>query len=205
MERIGPVIEYEHQGYGQIQYVRVHTSYLCPRSDCLCPSLAFFALVRSRDGIHVSDGPRFMPRGQPMPMEGLPDDIQSDRREACSCFYGGDYRAAVIMARAAIQRAVRVMGAESAGLKAEINDLAQRRVLTQSLQEWAHEVRIAGDDAAHPEDLGAITQDEAEESLRFMEEFLKHGIAVPAAREARKRARQQASDSAGEGPDRRSS
>jgi hypothetical protein len=52
-------------------------------------------------------------------------------------------------------------------------------------------VRIAGDEAAHPEDLGAVSEDEAEESLRFMDAFLDHAIALPAARDARKRARSQ--------------
>lgn len=78
---------------------------------------------------------------------------------------------------------------EDAGLKAEINQLEQKRVITPSLKEWAHEVRIAGDDAAHPETLADIDQDEAEESLLFMDEFLKHTIALPAARQARKESR----------------
>jgi hypothetical protein len=119
-------------------------------------------------------------------MDGLPNAIQEDRREAWSCLYGGDLRAAVIMGRAAIQRAVRKLDASGAGLKAEINDLENRRVITSHLKEWAHEVRIAGDDAAHPDEMGEITQGEAEDSLRFMDAFLEHAIALPAAREEMK-------------------
>lgn len=198
MERIGLVIEFSReQGIAPgSQDVGVHTTYLCPREECLKPSIAFFWLNDHLGETYVSAGPRFIPRGQPQPMNGLPDEIQEDRREAWSCFYGGDYRAAVIMGRAAIQRAVRELEAKGAGLKAEINDLEQRRIITPFLKEWAGEARIAGDDAAHPEDLGKIDGDEAEESLRFMDAFLEHGIALPAARDARKAARSAGSSTA---------
>ena len=42
-----------------------------------------------------------------------------------------------ICPRSECQRAVRQMSAKGAGLKAEINDLAQRQVITRFLKEWA--------------------------------------------------------------------
>jgi hypothetical protein len=93
------------------------------------------------------------------------------------------------MGRAAIQRAVRSLNATGGGPKAEIADLEQRRVITAFLKEWADEVRIAEDDAAHPDAMGAITLGESEESLKFMDAFLEHAIALPAARDARKASR----------------
>jgi len=95
----------------------------------------------------------------------------------------------VIMGRAAIQRAVRALSAQGAGLRAEINDLEQKRVITTHLKDFAHETRIAGDDAAHPTTLGKVARDEAKESLDFMDEFLEHTIALPARRASRKQAR----------------
>jgi Domain of unknown function (DUF4145) len=180
-------------------YSRVAATFICPRAQCLHPTLFLFTFADGIYGAILEGKPSQIPRGQPTPMEGLPEQIQADRREAYSCLYGGDYRAAVIMGRAAIQRAVRQLDAEGAGLKAEIINLEQRRVITTTLREWADEVRIAGDEAAHPENLGEITAGEAEESLRFMDAFLDHSIALPAARDARKQARQQPHDHAGEG------
>jgi hypothetical protein len=107
MERIGPVIQWLRDYMAGSYDVRVHTTYLCPRETCRKPTLAFFTLKEERGNAYIKQGPTFIPRGQPTPMDGLPDEIQADRREAYSCFYGGDYRAAVIMGRAAIQRAVR--------------------------------------------------------------------------------------------------
>jgi hypothetical protein len=43
-------------------------------------------------------------------------------------------------------------------------------------------VRIAGDDAAHPEALGKVTRDEAEASLEFTDAFLNRAIASGQAR-----------------------
>lgn len=194
MERIGRVIEFAQQ-HGMApgsQDMGVHTTYVCPREQCLKPSIAFFWLRRDHHGdTYISEGPTFIPRGQPQPKEGLPDEIQEDRREAWSCYYGGDYRAAIIMGRASIQRAVRQLKGKGAGLKAEINDLAQRHKITDALRDAAHEVRISGDDAAHPEDLGVVTEDEAKDSLEFMDDFLEHAVAMPAKAEARKQARKQ--------------
>jgi len=190
MDRIGAIVAYYSSSTGSVgdYYVGVHTTYLYPRSECKRPSLAFFELVEGRYPF-LSKGPSFVPRGQPQPMADLPEHIADDRDEAWSCFWGGDFRAAVIMGRAAVQRAVRQLDGKGAGLKAEINDLMQRSVITKTLKEFADETRIAGDDAAHPETLGKIEQEEAKESLDFMDEFLEHTIALPARRDARKQAR----------------
>lgn len=61
-----------------------------------------------------------------------------------------------------MQRAVRTLEAEGTGLKAEIADLAGKSVVTKSVRGSADEVRIAGDDAAHPEELGTVTREDAE-------------------------------------------
>jgi Domain of unknown function (DUF4145) len=190
MDRIGPVIEFSRDRVGSNWESFLHATYLCPREACFRPSIAFFRLGHSAGGYHHLKGePVLIPRGQAQKMEGLSSAIETDRLEAWSCYYGGDYRAAIIMGRAAIQRAVRLLEAEGAGLKAEINDLAQRRKITEALRDAAHEVRISGDDAAHPEDLELVSSDEAKESLEFMDDFLAHAIAMPTRADARKQAR----------------
>ena len=98
------------------------------------------------------------------------------------------------MGRAAVQRAVRRLSAQGEGLKAEINDLYAARRITEALRDFAHETRIAGDDAAHPTTLGKVEQNEAQDSLDFMDEFLEHVVALPARRDARKQARSRATD-----------
>jgi hypothetical protein len=172
-------------------------TYLCPRPECNRPSLVFVDVIYKSSLASYGSDYRFdavvgaLPAGSAKAIEGLSDEIESDRQEAWRSFYAGNLRAAIIMGRAAIQRAARNLGATAGGLRAEINDLLRKGVITKALKDFADEVRIAGDDAAHPEDLGAVTREDAQTSLDFMDEFLEHAIAFPARREALKAARKQ--------------
>jgi uncharacterized protein DUF4145 len=70
-----------------------------------------------------------------------------------------------------------------------IDDLRQQGVVTEELRQWAHEVRLAAREAAHPEDLGDVSQEDARQSLDFMDAFLEFAVALP---ERRRQARRQA-------------
>lgn len=63
-----------------------------------------------------------------------------------------------------------------------------RNRVTEELKDWAHEVRLAAREAAHPDELGEITQEEAKQSLDFMDAFLDYAVALP---ERRRRQREQ--------------
>ena len=167
--------------------------YACPRRECGRPTLVFFDAVYNPRWGGDPRVQRFsqFPRGAAQEMQDLPEPIERDRLEAWRCYFGGDVRAAAIMARAAVQRAARHLDAEGAGLKAEIKDLADKGVITRELKAWADEVRITGDDAAHPEDLGEVRDPDARESLDFMDEFLRHSVAMPERRRRREEARRQ--------------
>lgn len=125
-----------------------------------------------------------LPRGFAEPMEGLPEPIAEIRDEAWSCFYGGDIRAAVVMGRAAVQRAVRTLGGQGRDLFHEIDDLYEKHKVTEELRDWAHEVRLAAKDAAHPDEMGDVATAEATESLDWMDAFLEFAIALPERRRA---------------------
>lgn len=117
----------------------------------------------------------------------LPEDIERDRHEAWVCCNNGLHRAAVLLGRAALQRAVRTLleGSFRGDLHAEINKLYDLNRITQAQRDSAHEVRITGNDVAHPEELGTITQSEAKESLEFLDDFLHTTIVIPSKRESR--------------------
>ncbi len=190
MPRITTSMEYSRERGPHRNEISVWATYCCPRGECRKPTSVFFLIYDGPStGPYIADEPAQIPRGQAQPMDALPEPIQIDRLEAWSCLYGADYRAAVIMARAAVQRAVRQLKAKGDGLKAEINDLAMRRKITDALRDAAHEVRISGDDAAHPADLGVVTRAEARDSLDFMDDFLEHAIAMPNRAATRKLAR----------------
>jgi Domain of unknown function (DUF4145) len=163
--------------------------YVCPRGQCNRPTLGFFNVSSAGGHIRFDGAVSNLPAGTAKAMEGLSAEIAADRREAWSSYFAGNRRAAIIMGRAAIQRAVRGLGAEGDGLKQEINDLVSRGVITKHLGKFAHEVRISGDDAAHPEELGEISRGEAEESLAFLDDFLRVAVAMPELAERRRKER----------------
>lgn len=170
--------------------VVVGALHVCPRSACRKPSLVFTEFhTTSGDVLGVPSVAGQLPRGTATEMEGLSEAVESVRAEAWSCHYGGDYRAALVMGRAAVQRAVRTLGGEGRDLYKEIDDLRQKGIVTEELKEWAHEVRLSAREAAHPDELGEVSAEDALESLRFMDDFLQFAIALPEARKARQAAR----------------
>jgi hypothetical protein len=174
------------------QRTRISAAYLCQAPKCGLLSILYFNVESGRWGTAAPALIAQLPRAVAKEMEGLPDLIERDRLEAWSCFHGGDVRAAVLMARAAVQRAVRSLEAKGPNLKAELADLLSKQKITQDLHDFADEVRLTGNDVAHPEELGDVSEGEAQESMTFMEDFLRVAIALPQRQKERKAKRESA-------------
>jgi len=139
------------------------------------------------------------PTARAVKMNDLPDEVQADRLEAWNCFLNGEYRAGVLMTRTALQRAVRRLLAgpdgqldekDKGSLISELDLLLERQLITPQLRANADEVRLSGNDVAHPEDMGPVTQREAQDSLVFLDDFLETTLAVPARQRARQARRE---------------
>jgi hypothetical protein len=62
-------------------------------------------------------------------------------------------------------------------IQGRIDALASRGKLTEDLKNWAHEIRLGGNDAAH--DIDPFTMPEAEELLDFAELYLTYVYSLP--------------------------
>jgi hypothetical protein len=81
---------------------------------------------------------------------------------------------AAVMARSAIQLVVRYNGAKGATLKQEIDDLAKKGILPPVMKEWSHEVRVLGNENAHPKPGEEGTgQKDAKDVVEFLGFLLK--------------------------------
>lgn len=80
-----------------------------------------------------------------------------------------NWDAAAVMARSALQSALRHHEATGGSLKQEIDDLASTGVLPPHMKAWAHELRELGNDAAHP---GPSAPKSSAEDVRDVVEFL---------------------------------
>ena len=88
--------------------------------------------------------------------------------------------AAAVMARSALQIALREQEAKGANLKQEIDDLAGRGLLPPMMKEWAHVVRELGNDSAHPTPSAtATTLRDAADVVSFLDFTLEYLYALP--------------------------
>lgn len=82
--------------------------------------------------------------------EHWPKDIGRYWVQAQRSLEGKNWDAAAVMARSAVQLALRYHNAVGKNLYQEIDDLAGKGLLPPVMKDWSHEVRELGNDSAHP-------------------------------------------------------
>lgn len=136
----------------------------------------------------------------PMPLpkaidERIPATIRKDFEESTICFSIEAYRASAVMARRALQCVCLDKGSkEKDKLEKQIDWLFSQGIITKDLKDWAHEVRLVGNDAAHPrkpENDQPISKEDAEDVLKLLEQFCQVLYVASAIAEERKKLRTQ--------------
>lgn len=91
-----------------------------------------------------------------------------------------NWDAAAVMARSALQLALRAHNAAGANLKQEIDDLTSKGILPPLMQEWSHNVRELGNDSAHPDvDQTATSARDATDIVGFLDFLLQYLYTLP--------------------------
>ena len=148
---------------------RAHTIWEC--HDC-------GGVVYAR-GTTGSDDVELYPSVRSEAPDDYPPDVQENFSEALRSLNVNNPRAAVVMARAALQAATREQGANGDNLKQEIEDLAARHVIPEALRDWAHELRDGGNLVAHPEPDKKVEMQDAEELMALAESIFEYLYVVP--------------------------
>lgn len=122
--------------------------------------------------------------------KSIPDKVREDYTEAIKCFDVGANKASVVMCRRALQNSVIDKGAKKGRLVDQIDELYGSQIITKDIKDWAHEIRLTGNIGAHPDEDGLqdVTQEDADELIKFMEEYLNYVYIMPA-KVAKKRAK----------------
>jgi len=109
-----------------------------------------------------------------------PEDVGRLWIQAHRSLSDENYDAAAVMARSALQSAVRHQHAVGTSLKGQIQDLASRGILPPLMQEWSDQVRILGNDAAHP-GPGQAAPDprDAKDIVQFLDFLLEYLYTLP--------------------------
>jgi hypothetical protein len=119
----------------------------------------------------------------------VPANIAEDFREALRCEWVKSYKGAVTMCRRAVQASALELGANpKKKLVEQIDELLSKGKITEPLKDFAHEVRLGGNDGAHPsaDGLENVSAKDAEDIVAFTREFLHHVYVMPAKLKARK-------------------
>jgi len=126
----------------------------------------------------------FYPHGAPDQRveEGIPPTIAEDFLEALRCRWVRAFKATVTMCRRAIQAScIEKKANPKAKLFAQIDELASKGLITEPLRLFAHEVRLEGNDGAHPyaDGLTDVTEKDADDIIAFTKEYLHHVYVMP--------------------------
>jgi hypothetical protein len=101
--------------------------------------------------------------------EHWPADVGRFWVQACRSLEGQNWDAAALMARSAVQLITRYLEASGRNLKEEIDNLADNGILPPIMRQWSHEVRVLGNEGAHPSPGGAGTEaQDAKDIVEFL-------------------------------------
>lgn len=117
----------------------------------------------------------------------VPKEIAEDFQEALRSQWGNNFKSTVVMCRRAIQSSAIDLKANDAPLVHQIEDLFKKGKITEPLKDFAHAVRLTGNDGAHPDKDGLkdVTAKDADDIIAFTREFLHHVYVMPALLKAR--------------------
>jgi hypothetical protein len=126
-----------------------------------------------------SSEPRLLgawPRMRAHANQALPPDVDADRVEAWNCFFGAEHRAATIMARSALRRAVWSLDPLRSDLEAELDNLVATGIVDDELRARLASAGLIGD---APETLGPVGEEHARAAVDALDEMLAATIAPP--------------------------
>ena len=111
--------------------------------------------------------------------EHWPDDIGRYWLQARRNIEDRNWEAAALMARSALQAALKNKNASGNSLKQEIDDLAAKGILAPVMKECAHQIRLLGNESAHPEIARVIDSQDARDIVEFLTYLLQYLYTFP--------------------------
>ncbi len=120
------------------------------------------------------------PLGIPKAPEEWPDGVKRYWIQAQSNLKNENWDATSLMARSAMQIALRDKKAIGKNLKEEIEDLAIKGILPPLMKDWANELRELGNDSAHPKpDQKPTDKEDAKDVVSFLNFLLEYLYSLP--------------------------
>ena len=126
-----------------------------------------------------------LPEGPPRDIPRyLTKKIKREYEEAVNCLRQSNFAAAGTMFRKVLELATTPLAGNEItftkreNLKSRIDKLAEKNLITPAMGEWAHLIRLDGNDAVHEEDA-VFTKDDAKQMREFTQMFLLCAFTLP--------------------------
>jgi hypothetical protein len=164
-DAINPLDEIDSEYHGEHYYV------------CLCGRCGQPFLIRhSLSGIpaefeSVTDEKILYPSEKKLPLDGLPTTIKSAYDQAARSFSASLFEPCVLMCRKCLEATCKKFGAKGRDLNSKLQSLSDAGQIDSRLLNWAHEIRLIGNEAAHDSDI-RVTKRDARDVLDFTEAIL---------------------------------
>jgi hypothetical protein len=130
----------------------------------------------------------------------VPEHLATTASEAHICLGAGSPRGAVALARAVVESIARDKGITKGTPQQKIDELYKKNYISDDMKEAAHEIRFAGNAAAHSDVVAEqLSIEDADEIVSLMDNILEHVYQRPArvARIREKREEREAKAKAG--------
>ena len=110
----------------------------------------------------------------------LPEKVETVYKQAEKAYEVGIWESALERYRKAIEQACKDKGQTSGNIVSKINALHTNGQITKDLNDWAHEIRIIGNEAAHDDPLpDNKAKKEATDIRLFCELFMTYVYTLP--------------------------
>ena len=103
----------------------------------------------------------------------FPKPIKNAYQEALSCYKVKAFTAATIMCRKTLEGICDVRGISSGNLKPRLKKMKDKGIIEARLFEWAEELRISGNEAAHDVNI-TISKYDAKDIIEFTDALLEY-------------------------------
>lgn len=120
------------------------------------------------------------PRGQRSLHEACPPHVGKYYLQALAAIDTRSWDGAVLLSRSALQAIMKQQQAGGGTLQKQIDDLLSRGLIVQSLRDWAHHIRVIGNEAAHADEEEEITEQDAREVTQLVGHVIQYLYVVPA-------------------------
>lgn len=113
--------------------------------------------------------------------EDIPQSVQKILQEAKVTFATQCYRSSAVMARRALEDIMVDKGELTGTLAHRIKNLVSAGIIDKNIGDWATEIRLIGNTAAHSDSAEDVNKEDANQIIMFIDQLINYMYIMPAA------------------------